>query len=127
MVESRPSSVSLLRSGLGCKCPRCGRGRLFSGYLTVADKCDLCGLNFEGQDAGDGPAVFIILILGFLIVGTAVLFEVVVAPPMWLHLLLWSPVTIGGSIGLLRPFKAVMIALQYKHGLLGSAPDNELP
>ncbi len=127
MVESRPSSVSLLRSGLGCKCPRCGRGRLFSGYLTVADKCDLCGLNFEGQDAGDGPAVFIILILGFFVVGMAVLFEVVVAPPMWLHLLLWSPVTIGGSIGLLRPFKAVMIALQYKHGLLGSAPDNELP
>ena len=124
MVESRPSSVSLLRSGLGCKCPRCGRGRLFSGYLTVADKCDLCGLNFEGQDAGDGPAVFIILILGFFVVGMAVLFEVVVAPPMWLHLLLWSPVTIGGSIGLLRPFKAVMIALQYKHGLLGSAPDN---
>ena len=99
MVESRPSSVSLLRSGLGCKCPRCGRGRLFSGYLTVADKCDLCGLNFEGQDAGDGPAVFIILILGFFVVGMAVLFEVVVAPPMWLHLLLWSPVTIGGSIG----------------------------
>ena len=127
MVESRPSYVSLLRSGLGCKCPRCGRGRLFSGYLTVADKCDLCGLNFEGQDAGDGPAVFIILILGFFVVGMAVLFEVVVAPPMWLHLLLWSPVTIGGSIGLLRPFKAVMIALQYKHGLLGSAPDNELP
>ena len=127
MVESRPSSVSLLRSGLGCKCPRCGRGRLFSGYLTVADTCDLCGLNFEGQDAGDGPAVFIILILGFFVVGMAVLFEVVVAPPMWLHLLLWSPVTIGGSIGLLRPFKAVMIALQYKHGLLGSAPDNELP
>ena len=127
MVESRPSSVSLLRSGLGCKCPRCGRGRLFSGYLTVADKCDLCGLNFEGQDAGDGPAVFIILILGFFVVGMAVLFEVVVAPPMWLHLLLWSPVTIGGSIGLLGPFKAVMIALQYKHGLLGSAPDNELP
>ena len=127
MVESRPSSVSLLRSGLGCKCPRCGRGRLFSGYLTLADKGDLCGLNFEGQDAGDGPAVFIILILGFFVVGMAVLFEVVVAPPMWLHLLLWSPVTIGGSIGLLRPFKAVMIALQYKHGLLGSAPDNELP
>ena len=127
MVESRPSSVSLLRSGLGCKCPRGGRGRLFSGYLTVADKCDLCGLNFEGQDAGDGPAVFIILILGFFVVGMAVLFEVVVAPPMWLHLLLWSPVTIGGSIGLLRPFKAVMIVLQYKHGLLGSAPDNELP
>ena len=100
---------------------------MFSGYLTVADKCDLCGLNFEGQDAGDGPAVFIILILGFFVVGMAVLFEVVVAPPMWLHLLLWSPVTIGGSIGLLRPFKAVMIALQYKHGLLGSAPDNELP
>ena len=97
------------------------------GYLIVADKCDLCGLNFQGQDAGDGPAVFIILILGFFVVGMAVLFEVVVAPPMWLHVLLWFPVTIGGSIWLLRPFKAVMIVLQYKHGLLGSSRDNELP
>ena len=75
MVEPRSSSVSLFRSGLGCKCPRCGRGHLFSGYLIVADKCDLCGLNFQGQDAGDGPAVFIILILGFFVVGMAVLFE----------------------------------------------------
>ncbi|HIA20984.1 MAG: DUF983 domain-containing protein [Alphaproteobacteria bacterium] len=127
MVKPRSSSVSLFRSGLGCKCPRCGRGHLFSGYLIVADKCDLCGLNFQGQDAGDGPAVFIILILGFFVVGMAVLFEVVVAPPMWLHVLLWFPVTIGGSIWLLRPFKAVMIVLQYKHGLLGSSRDNELP
>ena len=119
MIEARHSSVSLLRSGLDCKCPRCGRGRLFSGYLTVVHKCDLCGLNFEGQDSGDGPAVFIILILGFIIVGMAALFEVLIAPPMWLHIFLWLPLTIGGSIGLLRPFKAITIALHYKHGLLG--------
>ena len=91
---------------------------MFSGYLTVAHKCDLCGLNFEGQDSGDGPAVFIILILGFVIVGMATLLEVLIAPPTWLHILLWLPLTIGGSIGLLRPFKAITIALYYKHGLL---------
>ena len=119
MIESRRSSVSLLRSGLDCKCPRCRRGHLFSGYLTVARKCNLCGLNFEGQDPGDGPAVFIILILGFVIVGMAVLLEVLISPPMWLHIFLWLPLTIGGSIGLLRPFKAITIALHYKHGLLG--------
>ena len=118
MIAPRHSSVSLLRSGLDCKCPRCGRGRLFSGYLTVAHKCDLCGLNFEGQDSGDGPAVFIILILGFVIVGMATLLEVLIAPPTWLHILLWLPLTIGGSNGLLRPFKASTIALYYKHGLL---------
>ena len=92
---------------------------MFSGYLTVVHTCDLCGLNFKGQDSGDGPAVFIILILGFIIVGMAALFEVLIAPPMWLHNFLWLPLTIGGSIGLLRPFKAITIALHYKHGLLG--------
>ena len=118
MIEPRRSSVSLLRSGLDCKCPRCGRGHLFSGYLTVAQKCNLCGLNFEGQDSGDGPAVFVILILGFVIVGMAATVEVLMAPPIWLHILLWVPLTIAGSIGLLRPFKAITIALHYKHGLL---------
>ena len=84
----------------------------------MAHKCNFCDLNFKGQDSGDGPAVFIILILGFVIVGMAILFEVLIAPPMWIHILLWSPLTIGGSIGLLRPVKAIMIALHYKHGLL---------
>ncbi|SVD51292.1 uncharacterized protein METZ01_LOCUS404146 [marine metagenome] len=121
MVEPRYSSISLVRSGLSGKCPRCGHGQLFSGYLSVSERCDVCGLDFQSQDAGDGPAVFIILILGFIIVGAAALFEIFAGPPLWLHLLLWTPVTLGGSVLLLRPFKAFMIALHYKHGLL--APD----
>ena len=118
MVEPRYSSISLVRSGLSGKCPRCGRGQLFSGYLTVSERCNVCGLDFQSQDAGDGPAVFIILILGFIIVGAAALFEIFAGPPLWLHLLLWTPVTLGGSVLLLRPFKAFMIALHYKYGLL---------
>ena len=119
------SSVSLFRAGLTCRCPRCGRGRLFSGYLTVVEQGASCGLEFQGQDAGDGPAVFIILILGFVVVGGAVLFEVIVSPPMWLHLLIWTPTTIGGSIFLLRPFKSFMIALHFKHGLLRTTDSDE--
>lgn len=107
--------VSVLTAGLLSRCPRCGRGRLFSGYLKVADKCDACGLDLARQDSGDGPAVFIILILGFVVVGLALWVELAFMPPLWLHALLWIPTTLGGALLMLRPFKATLIALQYKH------------
>lgn len=66
-------------------------------------------------DSGDGPAVFVILILGFIVVGLALWVELRFEPPMWLHLVLWTPLILGGAIGMLRPFKAVLIALQFRH------------
>ncbi len=105
----------LFRAGLACKCPRCGRGPLYSGFLTVAERCSVCGLDLQKADSGDGPAVFIIFILGFLVVPLALLFEAKVAPPMWLHVAIWPALILGTALGLLRPVKGVLIALQYRH------------
>ncbi len=102
-------------TGLACKCPRCGHGRLFAGFLTFADRCKVCGLDLKKADSGDGPAVFIIFILGFLVVPLALWVESRFAPPMWLHMAIWPPVILGAALGLLRPMKGVMIALQYRH------------
>jgi uncharacterized protein (DUF983 family) len=106
---------SALATGLACRCPRCGRGALYSGFLTVAERCGECGLDLRKADSGDGPAVFVIFILGFLVVPLALWVEAQFAPPMWLHVVLWPPLILGGSLGLLRPMKGVLIALQYRH------------
>ena len=90
-------------------------GRLYRGFLTVAPACDHCGLDLAMADSGDGPAVFVILIVGFVVVGFALLLEVLAAPPYWLHLALEMPMILVGSILLLRPFKATLIALQWAH------------
>ena len=110
------------RAGLACKCPRCGRGPLYSGFLSVAERCSVCGLDLKKADSGDGPAVFIIFILGFLVVPLALLFEAKVAPPMWLHVAIWPALILGTALGLLRPVKGVLIALQYRHKASDSSP-----
>ena len=107
--------VSPFTAGLSCRCPRCGSGRLFRGFLTVAKRCEICDLDLTAHDSGDGPAVFIILILGFVVVGLALWLEMSFAPPLWLHAILWPPVILGGALAMLRPFKATLIALQFKH------------
>lgn len=97
------------------RCPRCGQGRLFDGFLATAPGCKACGLDYKFIDSGDGPAVFVILIAGFVVVGLALWVEVAYQPPMWLHALLWLPLTLVICIGSLRPLKGMMIGLQYKH------------
>jgi uncharacterized protein (DUF983 family) len=114
--------VSPLSAALFCRCPRCGEGKLYDGLLSVAPVCARCGLDLRAQDAGDGPAVFVVLILGALTVGLAILVEAVFAPPLWVHIVLWVPLVIGGAILLLRPLKAGLIALQYRHRHLGAPP-----
>jgi uncharacterized protein (DUF983 family) len=111
--------VTLFAAALKCRCPRCGKGKLYDGLLSVAPRCVSCGLDFAAQDAGDGPAVFVVLILGAIVVGLALLVEVAFAPPLWVHIVLWTPVILGGAIVLLRPLKAWLIALQYRHRALG--------
>ena len=107
--------VSPLAAGLGCKCPRCGRSKLYDGYLSVAERCTACGLDLKKADSGDGPAVFMIFILGGLVVPLALLVEARFEPPYWLHMALWPPLILGGTLGLIRPLKAFMIALQFHH------------
>ena len=107
--------VSPLRAGLLARCPRCGRGRLFNGLLAVAGRCEDCGLDLSAHDSGDGPAVFVILFLGFAVVGAALVVETHYAPALWVHALIWPPLILAGALALLRPFKATLIALQYRH------------
>jgi uncharacterized protein (DUF983 family) len=110
-----PSLASTLAAGLAGRCPACGRGKLFSGYLTLAPRCNVCGLDYGFAEAGDGPAVFVILVTGFIVVGAALFVEMAYAPPYWLHALIWGPLAILLPLLLLRSFKGVLIALQYKH------------
>jgi uncharacterized protein (DUF983 family) len=114
-------AVSPLRAAFACRCPRCGEGRLFIGLLSVRKTCEACGLDLSAQDAGDGPAVFVILFLGLIVIGLAALVEINFAPPIWVHLVLWTPLILVGAVAMLRPIKAGLIALQYRHRLLGGA------
>lgn len=106
---------SPFRTGLACRCPRCGRGRLFSGFLGLLERCPACGLDYSKADSGDGPAVFIMLLLGGFVVFLALMVEIRYAPPLWLHAAIWPPLILGGAIAMLRPMKATMIALQYRN------------
>lgn len=107
--------LSPLATGLACRCPRCGKGKLYEGFLSVTPTCSECGLDLKHEDSGDGPAVFIIFVLGAVVVPLALWVDAAFEPPLWVHALLWSVVVIGGTMALLRPFKGVMIALQFKH------------
>ena len=121
--ESRRfAPVSVVRAAFTCRCPRCGEGRLFTGLLTVRAGCPACGLDFSAEDAGDGPQVFVILFLGLIVVGLAAWVELKFEPPIWVHMVVWTPLILGGAIGMLRPLKAGLIALQYRHDLLHSPP-----
>ena len=97
---------------------------MFEGFLTVRERCDVCGLGLAGHDAGDGPAVFGIFILGFGVVGLAGFVEYLFAPPLWLHVLVWTPVIAAGGLLLLRPLKGLTVAIQYRCPLdrRGGAP-----
>ncbi len=106
-----------LRAGLLGRCPRCGEGQLFEGPLTlkVRERCGACGLSNTFADSGDGPAVFVIIILGFLIMGAALIVEFKLSPPFWVHIVLWPPMAALLGFGLLRPMKATLIGLQYRN------------
>lgn len=106
---------SVAYASLLARCPRCGRGPLFRGYLNVARSCRICGLDYARFEAGDGPAVFVILVVGAIVAGGALLTEVWFSPPYWVHAAIWGPAVVILSLALLRPLKAGLIVLQYKH------------
>ena len=112
--ESASLPQTVLR-GLGCKCPRCGRGRLFAGFLTLRPSCGTCGLDYGFANSGDGPAVFVILLAGFVVVTSALIVEALFRPPLWLHALLWVPLVVLVTLLPLRSMKALMVALQFHH------------
>lgn len=102
-------------SGLLCRCPRCGEGKLFAGYLKVAPSCAVCGLDLKFADSGDGPAIFVIFLVSPLIIVLALIVGALFNPPPFVHLILWIPTTIILCLALLPPFKATLVALQYRH------------
>ena len=115
MSDTQPTVFQSALRGLACKCPRCGEGKLFTGFLTLRAKCDACGLDYAFIDAGDGPAVFIILIAGAIVVATALIVEVKYAPPYWVHAALWLPLILAVTLWPLRAMKSLLIALQFHH------------
>jgi uncharacterized protein (DUF983 family) len=117
-VSGEIPAITPLKAALSCRCPRCGKGKVLQGLLTVAPRCPVCDLDLHAEDVGDGPAALVILILGALIVFAAAMVELKTAPPVWVHLVLWPPIALAGTILLQRRLKAWLIAMQYRHHLL---------
>lgn len=115
MVRIDPEKPSLFHRALMCRCPRCGAGALFEGFLDLRKNCAVCGLDLTRADSGDGPAVFLIFFLGAVAVPPILIFAYHSSWPLWLHALVWSPLILGLTLGMLRPAKAMMIGLQYRH------------
>jgi uncharacterized protein (DUF983 family) len=107
--------VEPVRCGLQGRCPRCGEGALFKGFLAVGERCGVCDLDYSFSDSGDGPAVLVIFLVGFLVVGLALWLEVNVNPPLWVHFLLWIPLTLVSTLVSLRLIKGLLIVFQYRN------------
>ena len=101
------------RAGLRCKCPECGNGAVFRGFLEMQECCRDCGADFSSADAGDGPAFFVMFLVAILVTPPVILLQAWLEPPYWVQLLIWSPVVLGLTMVLLRPFKATLFALQW--------------
>jgi uncharacterized protein (DUF983 family) len=108
------TSSPILAGLQGC-CPRCGKGKLFAGFLKLAPYCSRCGLDFSFADAADAPAFFTMFISGFIVAGAALAVEFLYEPPYWVHAVLWGPLILITGLAPLRPLKGLMIALQYHH------------
>ncbi|MBS0489228.1 MULTISPECIES: DUF983 domain-containing protein [unclassified Phenylobacterium] len=102
-------------SGLTCRCPRCGKGKLFSGFLKMAPSCEACGLDFSFADPADGPAFFVMTAIGMIVIAVFTWVEVAYHPPMWVHMVTVFPALIIGCLGTLRPVKAWLVASQFFH------------
>jgi uncharacterized protein (DUF983 family) len=109
------AGVTPLAVALKGLCPRCGAKTLYAGLASFAARCRACGLDYAGFNVGDGPAAFLIFIVGGLTVGLAIWLELSASPPWWLHALLWLPFATALTIGLLRLSKGLLLALEYKH------------
>ncbi|MDQ0317113.1 DUF983 domain-containing protein [Amorphus orientalis] len=123
-LPERPVLPAMLR-GAKCRCPACGVGSMFQGYLTVRDHCPSCGEELFHHRADDAPPYFTIVIVGHVIVSLVLSVEVAFQPPMWAHALLWGPLTLISCLALLRPIKGALVAYQWAlhmHGFDPNAP-----
>lgn len=107
--------LSTLKTGLACRCPRCGKGALFKGYLTLRTECPECGLSYGFADPADGPAFFVMTAVGLVGMILLMAFDFIVHPPIWVHAVVTLPILVALCMGCLRPFKAWLVAEQYVH------------
>lgn len=101
--------------GIACRCPRCGKGKLYVGFLSLRMGCEICELDYDFINVGDGPAIFIMMFAGAIVVACALIVEVKYQPPFWLHSVLWLPLILATTLLPLRPMKSLLIALQFHH------------
>ena len=118
-----------MRRGLRGRCPRCGQGKLFRAFLKVDNNCSVCGLDYTPHRADDLPAYLVIVIVGHILVPVILWIETDYAPPVWLQLSIYLPVTLIASLGLLQPVKGAVVGVQWAlrmHGFDENAP-SEIP
>ena len=106
---------AMIGLGLSCRCPRCGQGKIFVGYLKIAESCPACSLSYAGHDVGDGPVVPAMMLIGALVVGGALYLEFTFEPPFWVHAVIWGPLVIGLVLMMLPPLKGLSLALQHRY------------
>ena len=120
----RPVFQAMLRGARG-RCPQCGEGRLFERYLKVVDYCARCGEALYHHRADDAPPYFTILIVGHVIVPLMLLMEILLRPALWLHALIWIPLTIALCLFLLPVIKGAIVGLQWALYMHGFDPEDE--
>jgi uncharacterized protein (DUF983 family) len=119
-----------IKRGFRCRCPRCGKGKLFRAFLKVDDHCSVCGLDFTPHRADDLPAYLVIVIVGHIVVPTALWIETDYSPPVWLQLAIYLPFTLVASLALLQPVKGAVVGIQWAlrmHGFDENAPGDIAP
>lgn len=115
MTDSDSGLSNAVKTALAGRCPHCGAPTLFDTLVAFAPKCRACGLDFTNFNVGDGPAAFLILIIGALITGLAIWLELALEPAWWVHVLLWLPLTLIGTVYSLRVGKALLLVQEYLH------------
>ncbi|WIM12163.1 DUF983 domain-containing protein [Enhydrobacter sp.] len=121
MSLSAKGAGNWLTRGLRGRCPACGEGNLFRAFVKVAERCASCGEALHHHRADDFPAYLVIVLVGHIVVPLAMCVEIAYTPPYWLHAVLWLPLVLGLGIGLLRPTKGMIVALQWQMGMHGFA------
>ena len=107
--------ISPVKTGIRARCPRCGQGPVFKGYLSLRESCPECGLDYGFADPADGPAFFVMTAVGLVGMILLMAFDFIVHPPIWVHAVVTLPILVAMCMGCLRPFKAWLVAEQYVH------------
>ena len=107
------AAQSIVRVGIRGRCPRCGEGKLFTGFLKLAPRCNVCGLDYSFADPADGPAFFVMMTMAFPVTAFGIWVELAYEPPLWVHFVTTLPMLLLACIPILRPIKGILVASQY--------------